>query len=81
MLTETCLHCSFHDNELLLPNYAIFRSERKADNNTSKHGGVLIAIKNTFVFRQIPLYTSVGGGILACSLCSNSREELLLGKF
>ena len=54
MLTETWLHCSFHDNELFLPNYAIFRSERKADNNTSKHGGVLIAIKNTFVSREIP---------------------------
>ena len=78
MLTETWLHCSFHDNELFLPNYAIFRSERKADNNTSKHGGVLIAIKNTFVSREIPLYTSVDGGVLACSLSFNSRDILLV---
>ena len=78
MLTETWLHCSFHDNELFLPNYAILRSERKADNNTSKHGGVLIAIKNTFVSREIPLYTSVDGGVLACSLSFNSRDILLV---
>ena len=78
MLTETWLHCSFHDNELFLPNYAIFRSERKADNNTSKDGGVLIAIKNTFVSREIPLYTRVDGGVLACSLSFNSRDILLV---
>ena len=65
MLTATWLHCSFCDNELFLPSYAIFRSEKKADNNTSKHGGVLIAIKNTFVSRQIPLNTSIDGGVLA----------------
>ena len=34
MLTETWLHCSFHDNELFLPNCAIFQSERKTDNDT-----------------------------------------------
>ena len=78
MLTETWLHCSFHDNELFLPNYAIFRSERKADNNTSKHGGVLIAIKNTFVSRQIPLYSNICVGVIACSLCFNSRDILLV---
>ena len=75
MLTETWLHCSFRDNELLLPNYEKFRSESKADNSTSKQGGVLIAIKNTFASRQIPLYTNVDGGFLACSLSFNSHDN------
>ena len=78
MLTESWLHCSFHDHELFPPNYAIFRSEGKADNNTLKHGVVLIAIKNTFVFRQILLSTSVDEGILASSLSYNSRDILLV---
>ena len=56
-----------------------FDQKRKADNNRSKHGGVfLIAIKNTFVSREIPLYTSVDGGVLACSLSFKSRDILLV---
>ena len=54
------------------------KGKRKADNNTSKHGDVLVAIKNTFVSRQIPFYSSIDGFFLAFSLSFISRDNLLV---
>uniref|UniRef100_A0A8D8ZDD8 Uncharacterized protein n=1 Tax=Cacopsylla melanoneura TaxID=428564 RepID=A0A8D8ZDD8_9HEMI len=54
MLTETWLNGNYNDAELGLDNYSIYRSDRELINqNLTRGGGVLIAVKKIFVSRQI----------------------------
>ena len=55
-LTETWLTNDVPDGALFLNGYSLLRSERPAKaNGNSSHGGVLIAIRNSISFYQIPL--------------------------
>ena len=45
-ITETWLTDDVPDESLFLKEYAIHRKDRLTDNHKSKHGGVLIAVKN-----------------------------------
>ena len=55
-----------------------FDQKEKTDNKTTTHRSVLIAIKNTFVSRQILLYSSSDRGVLACFLSYNFLAFLLV---
>ena len=68
MVTETWLFDSFADSELFFPNYSLYRSERKAFENVSKHGGVLIAVRNDITSEEIYLAKSVLGLTVACEI-------------
>ena len=78
MVTETWLFDSFADNELFFPNYSLYRSERKAFENVSKHGGVLIAVRNDITSEEIYLAKSVLGATVACEIDSDGHKILLM---
>ena len=74
------------DNELFLPNYSFYRSERKAVsvfnkrggvNFISKHGGVLIGTKSHFDTTPLVITSAPKGSAVACTL-NNHNEKLLL---
>ncbi|XP_029348314.1 uncharacterized protein LOC115034918 [Acyrthosiphon pisum] len=54
-LTETWLTNSFHDTELGLHNYVVFRCDRSSQSSSfSRGGGVLVAIRNDVVHNLLP---------------------------
>ena len=50
-LTETWLTSDVPDNALFLTRYTIHRTDRHTENHNSKHGGVLIAVKDISHYR------------------------------
>ena len=56
-LTETWLTKHVPNTTLFLPNYSIYRKDRDPDMFTSKHGGVLIRIRNQIEHEQVNLST------------------------
>jgi len=55
-LTETWLNDDFSDQDILDDRYTIFRKDRNYDeSNTSRGGGVMIAIKRSFHAKQVSL--------------------------
>ena len=48
--TETWLDPRITNNQVLPPNYTVWRKDRE----NSKGGGVLIAVKNTFLSSDVP---------------------------
>ena len=47
-LCETWLNKNNASSELMLNEYSIYRSERQTDKDRNLHGGVLMAVKQTF---------------------------------
>lgn len=79
MICETWLTKLFNDEELYLPQYDLFRSERLPNKDgNSLHGGVLIALKNRFTGRKITLPTKYLGACTACTFTFNSSTILLI---
>ena len=47
-LCETCLNENTTSSELMLKEHNIYRSERQTAKDQNLHGGVLMAVKQTF---------------------------------
>ena len=54
-LTETWLTDDIPNEGLFLKEFMIHRNDRKTDNHTTKHGGVLIAVKNSISNEKVEL--------------------------
>ena len=75
-LTETWLTSDVLDNALFLTGYTIHRIDRPTENHNSKHGGVLIAVKDIPHYRlkntthsesvSIALQTSTESLVICC---------------
>ena len=52
-ICETWLNNQIESSELMLHDYNIYRSNRERVNDTNKHGGSLIAVKNTFACEKL----------------------------
>ena len=55
LLTETWLTNDVKNGELFLSGFNVLRADRPTSSLTSKHGGVLIAIKNNIMHCKIDL--------------------------
>ena len=55
-LSETWLTSEIPNSALFLPAYTIYRKDRVCENFRSKHGGVLIAIKNQLPHGEVVLH-------------------------
>ena len=75
-----------YDNELFLPNYSLYRPEKKAANSTNKRGGVhfinkhgrvLIGTKSHFDTTPLEITFAPKGSAKACTL-NNDNGKLLL---
>ena len=77
MICETWLTILFNDEELYLPQYDLFRSERLPNKDgNSLHGGVLIAHKKHYTGRKITLPKKYLGACTACTFTFNSSTIL-----
>ena len=86
-MCETWLIDSQTNEELLLPNYEIYRSNRDSkkistknggEQLTTKHGGVLIAVKRPLVAEEIFFPHSLKGAVVACVITINDKRTLVL---
>ena len=86
-ISETWLYEEMFDNELFLPNYSFYRSERKAVsvfnkrggvNFISKHGGVLIGTKSHFDTTPLVITSAPKGSAVACTLNNHNKKLLLV---
>ena len=54
-LTETWLTEDIPNEGLFLKEFMIHRNDRKTDNHKTKHGGVLIAVRNSISHERVEL--------------------------
>ena len=77
-ITETWLTPDIPNAALFLPNYHIYRSDRKIDETRiTKHGGVMIAI-NSHVNHKIIETLCTNDDHVVCKLTCNDYDSLLL---
>jgi hypothetical protein len=81
ILTETWLTKDILDAELDLPNYHIYRCDRVTDSHISRHGGVIIAIKNDINHSHVPMNISPSVEAVAISLILKDSSVLLVGAY
>ena len=78
-ITETWLSHDVPNDGLFLYNYTLYRKDREANSNNSKHVGVLIAVKKRFIHQEVKLQitradfisvivTSMSGELQICNL-------------
>ena len=63
-LSETWLTENIPDNALFLPAHIITRCDRPTNSTKSKHGGVLIAVKQSLAFTKLEIHTTDCVGLL-----------------
>ena len=75
-LTETWLTPHVRNTALFLPNYSIYRTDRDPDMFTSKHGGVLIGMRNPIEHEQVNL-SIVHDDYVAIKIYTTSKPILI----
>ena len=58
-LTETWLTDEVRSENLFIPEFEIYRFDRPSKNYKTKHGGVLIAIKNNSKHQHVPIISNI----------------------
>ena len=75
-LSETWLTSYIPNSALFLPAYTIYRKYRVCENFQSKHGGVLIAIKNQIPHEEVVLH-NCKSDLMVLRLCTTPKTTLV----
>ena len=75
-LSETWLTSEIPNSALFLPAYTIYRKDRVCENFRSKHGGVLIAIKNQIPHEEVVLH-NCKNDLMVLRLCTTPKPTLV----
>ena len=75
-LSETWLTSEIPNSALFLPTYTIYRKDRVCGNFRSKHGGVLIAIKNQIPHEEVVLH-NCKNELMVLRLCTTPKTTLV----
>ena len=77
-IAETWLTEEIAENELFLPQYQCFVSNRKSTPKTTSHGGTMICIKRTINSEQLYFDYEVNGSVTACNATLGKKNTLIL---
>ena len=77
-IAETWLTEEIAENELFLPQYQCFVSNRKSTPKTTSHGGTMICIKRTINSEQLYFDYEVNGSVIACNATLGKKNTLIL---
>ena len=75
-LSESWLTSVIPNSALFLPAYTIYRKNRVCENFRSKHGGVLIAIKNQIPHEEVVLH-NCKNDLMVLRLCTTPKPTLV----
>ena len=75
-LSKTWLTSEIPNSALFLPAYTIYQKDRVCENFRSKHGGVLIAIKNQIPQEEVVLH-NCKNDLMALRLCTTPKPTLV----
>ena len=77
-IAETWLTKEISENELFLPQYQCFLSNRKSSRKTTSHGGTMICVRRTINSEQLFFDYDVNGSVTVCYITLGQKNILIV---